>query len=169
MVISKLKHTIYPDGHKMSVENAGCTSNPVPAGAECGDCHMAYLTARGKSVAVNFSTNILSRRDRKTARPCPDGYKMSVENAVKYTIYPAKDKMLVEKFSETFLLRAVRYGMSVENAGYTSNPVPSGTECGDCHMAYLTARGKSVAVNFSTNILSRRDRKNHYLLFISHY
>ncbi|MDR1381167.1 MAG: hypothetical protein LBJ47_06770, partial [Tannerella sp.] len=39
-------------------------------------------------------------------------------------------------------LRAVRYGMSVENAGGLSRPVPSGTECGDSHIAYLTARGK---------------------------
>jgi hypothetical protein len=55
-----------PVRDKMLVENAGCTSNPVPSGTECGDNHIAYLTARGKSVAVNFSTNILSRRDRKT-------------------------------------------------------------------------------------------------------
>ncbi|MDR1381500.1 MAG: hypothetical protein LBJ47_08495, partial [Tannerella sp.] len=113
-----------PVRDKMSVENAGCTSNPVPSGTECGDSHIAYLTARGKLVAVNYSTNILSRRDRKTGRPCP-----------------------------------VRDKMSVENAGCTSNPVPSGTECGDSHIAYLTARGKWVAVNYSTNILSRRDRK----------
>jgi hypothetical protein len=106
----------------MSVENNGGLSNPVPSGTECGDSHMAYLTARGKLVAVNFSTNILSRRDRKTGRSCP-----------------------------------VRDKMSVENAGCTSNPVPSGTECDDCHIAYLTARGKLVAVNYSTNILSRRE------------
>ncbi|MDR1380456.1 MAG: hypothetical protein LBJ47_03150, partial [Tannerella sp.] len=55
--------------------------------------------------------------------------------------------------------RAVRYGMSVENAGGLSRPVPSGTECGDSHIAYLTARGKWVAVHFSTNMLSRRDRE----------
>ncbi|MDR1381961.1 MAG: hypothetical protein LBJ47_10865 [Tannerella sp.] len=71
MVISKLKYTICPVRDKMSVENAGCPSNPVPSGTECGDSHIAYLTARGKLVAANFSTNILSRRDRKTGRPCP--------------------------------------------------------------------------------------------------
>jgi hypothetical protein len=44
----------------MSVENAGCPSTPMPSGTECGDCHIAYLTARRKWVAINFSTNILS-------------------------------------------------------------------------------------------------------------
>jgi hypothetical protein len=52
----------------------------------------------------------------------------------------------------------VRDGMSVENAGGLSSPVPSGTLCGDCHIAYLMARGKLVAVNFSTNILSHTGR-----------
>jgi hypothetical protein len=77
--------------------------------------------------------------------------------------------MSVEKFSAMFINRAVRYGMSVENTGYQSNSVPSGTECGDCHIAYLTARGKSVAVYFSTNILSPPGQRNHYMLFISRY
>ncbi|MDR1381013.1 MAG: hypothetical protein LBJ47_05990, partial [Tannerella sp.] len=54
--------------------------------------------------------------------------------------------------------------MSVENAGYRSNPVPSGTECDDCHMAYLTARGKLVADGFSTNILSRTGQRKHYVI-----
>ncbi|MDR1380296.1 MAG: hypothetical protein LBJ47_02330 [Tannerella sp.] len=31
-----------------------------------------------------------------------------------YTVCPVREKMLVETFSETFKLRAVRYGMSVE-------------------------------------------------------
>ncbi|MDR1408363.1 MAG: hypothetical protein LBJ23_10010 [Tannerella sp.] len=62
--------------------------------------------------------------------------------------------MLVETFPATFVSRTVRYGMSVENAGCPSGPVPAGTECGDRHIAYLTARGKRVAVNLSTNILS---------------
>ncbi|MDR1380305.1 MAG: hypothetical protein LBJ47_02380 [Tannerella sp.] len=66
MVISKLKYMICPVRDKMSVENARCPSNPVPSGTECGDSYIAYLTARGKLVAVNFSTDILSRRDRKT-------------------------------------------------------------------------------------------------------
>ncbi|MDR1380497.1 MAG: hypothetical protein LBJ47_03355, partial [Tannerella sp.] len=122
-----------PVRDKMSVENAICTSNPVPSGTECGDSHTAYLTARGKLVAVNFSTNMLSRRDRKTGRPCP-----------------------------------VRDKMSVENAICTSNPVPSGTEYGDSHTAYLTARGKLVAVNFSADMLSLPGQGNHYILFISH-
>ncbi|MDR1381701.1 MAG: hypothetical protein LBJ47_09530 [Tannerella sp.] len=69
--------------------------------------------------------------------------------------------MSVETFSATFISRPVRDGMSVENAGCPSNPVPSGTGCGDCHIAYLTARGKSVAVNFSTNILSLTGQKTH--------
>jgi hypothetical protein len=43
-----------PGGDKMLVENAGRPFNPVPSGTECGDNHIAYLTARGKSVAVNF-------------------------------------------------------------------------------------------------------------------
>ncbi|MDR1380627.1 MAG: hypothetical protein LBJ47_04010 [Tannerella sp.] len=50
----------------MSVENAGCLSGPVPSGTGCGDCHIAYLTARGRGVAVAFSTNILSRRDKSS-------------------------------------------------------------------------------------------------------
>jgi hypothetical protein len=88
---------------------------------------------------------------------------------MKYTICPCGDNMPVEKFTATLMLRAVRYGMSVENAGSLSNPVPSGTECGDSHIAYLTARGKWVTVHFSTNILSPPGQRNHYMLFISHY
>jgi hypothetical protein len=72
------------------------------------------------------------------------------------------------KFPATYMSRAVRYGMSVENAGGLSNPVPAGTECGDCHIAYLTARGKLVAVHFSTNILSLTGQRKHYMLFMLH-
>ncbi|MDR1382129.1 MAG: hypothetical protein LBJ47_11715 [Tannerella sp.] len=71
--------------------------------------------------------------------------------------YPAERHGLQACASE--IIRPVRDGMSVENAGYLLNSVPSGTECGDCHIAYLTARGRGVAVAFSTNILSRRDRE----------
>jgi hypothetical protein len=91
-VENAVKYTICPVRDKMLVENAGRTSNPVPSGTECDDNHIAYLTARGKSVAVNFSTNILSRRDRKTGRPCPAGYKMPGKNAGKYTTCPAGTK-----------------------------------------------------------------------------
>ncbi|MDR1381859.1 MAG: hypothetical protein LBJ47_10350 [Tannerella sp.] len=84
MIISKWKYTFCPDRNKktgrpcpvrdrMSVEKTGGLSDAVPSGTECGDCHIAYLTAREKWVAANFSTNILSRRDRKTRRPCPGG------------------------------------------------------------------------------------------------
>jgi hypothetical protein len=88
---------------------------------------------------------------------------------MKYTICPGGDNMSVEKFSTALMLRAVRYGMSVENVGCPSNPVPSGTECGDSHIAYLTAREKLVAVHFSTNILSLTGQKNQYMLFISRH
>ncbi|MDR1380626.1 MAG: hypothetical protein LBJ47_04005 [Tannerella sp.] len=37
--------------------------------------------------------------------------------------------MSVETFPVTFISRPVRDGMSVENAGCPSGPVPSGTEC----------------------------------------
>jgi hypothetical protein len=60
MVISKIEYTICPVRDRISVENVGCPSNPVPSGTECGDSHIAYLTVRGKLVAVNFSTDILS-------------------------------------------------------------------------------------------------------------
>jgi hypothetical protein len=99
MVISKLKYATCPARDKMLVEDETRYLTPRPGGTECGDNHIAYLTARGKSVAVNFSTNILSLTGQKTGRPCP-----------------VRDKMLVE------------------NAGRTSNPVPSGTECGDNHI-----------------------------------
>jgi hypothetical protein len=75
--------------------------------------------------------------------------------------------MSVEEFSATFKLRPVRDGMSVENAGGLSNPVPSGTECGDSHIAYLTARGKLVAVHFSTNILSPAGQLAYFHLLIT--
>ncbi|MDR1381657.1 MAG: hypothetical protein LBJ47_09295 [Tannerella sp.] len=96
----------------MSVENAGCTSKTVPEGTECGDCHIAYLTARGRGVAAAVSTNILSRRDRETGRPCP-----------------------------------VRDKMSVENAGCTSKPVPSGTLCDNHHIPYLPGTRDSRCFN----------------------
>ncbi|MDR1379976.1 MAG: hypothetical protein LBJ47_00680, partial [Tannerella sp.] len=59
-----------PGGDRMLVENVGGLSNPVLSGTECGDSHIAYLTARGKLVAVNFSTNILSRRDKSCTSFC---------------------------------------------------------------------------------------------------
>jgi hypothetical protein len=86
----------------MLVENKRHAPPPVPSGTECDDNHIPYLTARGKSIAVNFSTNILSRRDRKMRRPCPVGYKMPVENAGKYTICPGgTDKPLHVLFHVT--------------------------------------------------------------------
>jgi hypothetical protein len=51
----------------------------------------------------------------------------------------------------------VRDGMSVENAESLSNPVPSGTECNDCHIAYLRHTVK-LWKPVSTDILSRRDK-----------
>ncbi|MDR1380437.1 MAG: hypothetical protein LBJ47_03050, partial [Tannerella sp.] len=53
--------------------------------------------------------------------------------------------------------RPVRDGMSVENAKSLSNPVPSGTECDDCHIAYLRHAVKPWEP-VSTDILSRRDK-----------
>jgi hypothetical protein len=86
---------------------------------------------------------------------------------LEYTICPVRDKMSAEKFSETFKLRAARYGMSVEETGGLSNSVPSGTECGDSHIAYLTARGKLVSVNYSTNIPSPTGRLTPHAIPVS--
>jgi hypothetical protein len=69
-----------------------------------------------REVAYAFSTDILSRRDRKTGSPCPAGYKMPVENVVKYTTCPdgdkktgrpcpVRDKMLVETLPATYMSR----------------------------------------------------------------
>jgi hypothetical protein len=41
-------------GDNMSVEKSPVTFIAVPSGTECDDCHMAYLTARGRLDAVNF-------------------------------------------------------------------------------------------------------------------
>jgi hypothetical protein len=136
MIISQLKHTACPVRDRMSVEpvetrlTASLQSRPM--WTECDLpilFHIPSHTGRGEWCERTFSTNILSRRDRKPGCPCP-----------------------------------IRDKMSVENAGYLSGPVPSGTGCGDCHIAYLTARGRGGAVAFSTNILSRRDKSSTKIL-----
>jgi hypothetical protein len=134
----------------MSVENAESPSNPVPSGTECDNLHIAYLTARGRLVAVHFSTNILSPPGQKNATPLSRPNNMSAET-----------------FPATLMLRAVRYGISVENAESPSNPVPSGTECDNLHIAYLTARGRLIAVNVSTNILSPPGQIVYFILLIT--
>ncbi|MDR1381077.1 MAG: hypothetical protein LBJ47_06320, partial [Tannerella sp.] len=66
--LSKLKHAICPERDNMSVEKSPMTFIAVPLGTECDDCHMAYLTARGRLDTVNFSTDIPSLQDGKS---CP--------------------------------------------------------------------------------------------------
>jgi hypothetical protein len=74
---------------------------------------------------------------------------------LKYTICPVRDKMLVEKFPATFMLRAVRYGMWRQ-----SHSVPDGTReigCGQIFYQHSVPSGtdKPLHVIYSTLLKHR--------------